>query len=66
MMEQSCGQCKWFGGGKYTQHNRNTCNYPFPAWLFNRVTEGACHRLSDYVYASHGRDCRTFERRETP
>lgn len=65
MMEQSCGQCKWFGDGK-EQHERNICKWPIPDWLHVRVTSGAMERLADYVHESHGRECRTFERRGEP
>lgn len=65
-MEQSCGQCKWFGDGKDTLHNRNICNYPIPAWLLDHVLSGPADRLADFVHESHGRECRTFERRQEP
>lgn len=63
-MEKSCGQCKWFGDGVDTLHDRNLCKYPIPVWLKHRVTSGASERLADFMHESWGYDCATFEKRE--
>lgn len=63
-MEKSCGQCKWFGNGVNTLHDRNLCTYPIPVWLKDRVTLGPSERLADYMHESWGYNCATFEARE--